>query len=314
MEEKIQKQLKRGYILPASILVSALILSGTWLYISRFQNTVYQTKEQVNASADAADSKGNAATLAALQDEVLPAEGVSLPAIWGDLGAQMIKSGVIDVDKFTAIYAQRGGLTPDEKKLLTGQDNGQLKITRDNAGYLLNLLWALGLGNKNQILDKGEMTNPSYGGAGRFASTGGWTLAKGSAMDHYSSHAFIKLTAAQQALVDKVSRGIYRPCCGNSAHFPDCNHGMAMLGLLELMAGQGASENQMYQAALTANSYWFPDTYLTIASYLQNKGISWSSVKPQNVLAANFSSARGYQQIRSQIQPVQGQSSGGCGV
>jgi len=48
---------------------------------------------------------------------------------------------------------------------------------------------------------------------------------------------------------------------------------MAMLGLLELMAAQGVGEEEMYKAALAVNSYWFPDTYLTIAEYMQNKGI-----------------------------------------
>ena len=55
------------------------------------------------------------------------------------------------------------------------------------------------------------MMNPAYKGAGNFASTGGWTLAKGSAMDHYNMHSLVTLTAEQQALVDRVSRGIYRP-------------------------------------------------------------------------------------------------------
>ena len=31
---------------------------------------------------------------------------------------------------------------------------------------------------------------------------------------------------------NKIAKGIYRPCCNNSTYFPDCNHGMAMLGLL----------------------------------------------------------------------------------
>src|SRR3989344_7376730 len=106
------------------------------------------------------------------------------------------------------------------------------------------------------------MTNPEYGGAGNFASTGGWTLAKGDAMDHYSAHPFIMLSREHQELVERVSKGIYRPCCNNSTHFPDCNHCMAMLGLLELMASQGVSEEDMWKAALAVNSYWFPDTYL----------------------------------------------------
>jgi hypothetical protein len=46
----------------------------------------------------------------------------------------------------------------------------------------------------------------------------------------------IPLTAEQQALVEEVAAEIYRPCCNNSTLFPDCNHGMAMLGFLELLA------------------------------------------------------------------------------
>lgn len=121
----------------------------------------------------------------------------------------------------------------------------------------LNLLWALGLSNKNEILEKGEMVDPRYGGPQNFASTGGWTLAKGSAMDHYSMHSYFDLTQEEQERVDSVSREIYRPCCSNSAHFPDCNHGMAVLGLLEFLASQGANESEMRSAALAANDYWF---------------------------------------------------------
>ena len=67
----------------------------------------------------------------------------------------------------------RGAFTDEYKNLLFGQNDGKLKITNENAGYLLNLFWALGLANKNPILDTGEMANPAYGGAQNFASTGG---------------------------------------------------------------------------------------------------------------------------------------------
>ena len=134
-------------------------------------------------------------------------------------------------------------------------------------------------------------------------------------MDHYSKHKFFNLTSDQQALVDKISRGIYRPCCGNSTHFPDCNHGMAMLGLLELMASQGASEQDIWKAALAVNSYWFPDTYMTIAAYMKSKGIEWKDANPQEILGAGYSSGQGYAKIASQIvAPSSSQSGGGCGV
>ncbi|PIQ66468.1 MAG: hypothetical protein COV96_01295 [Candidatus Zambryskibacteria bacterium CG11_big_fil_rev_8_21_14_0_20_42_18] len=123
---------------------------------------------------------------------------------------------------------------------------------------MLNLFWALGLSSQNEILIEGEMSDQRYGGAGRFASTAGWSMAQGDAMNHYSRHQFFDLTPAQQELVEKVSKSIYRPCCGNSTHFPDCNHGMGMLGLLELMASQGANEKEMWETALVVNSYWFP--------------------------------------------------------
>ena len=159
------------------------------------------------------------------------------------------------------------------------------------------------------------MKDLKFGGdASKFASTGSWTLAKGDVMDHYSKHSFIKLTKDQQAMVDRVSKGIFRPCCGNSVHFPDCNHGLAMLGFLQLMASQGASEQDMYKSALAVNAYWFPDTYLTIASYLKTQGRDYSQTPPQELLSAQYSSAQGYKQILSQVQPVQGKPSGGCGV
>ena len=238
-------------------------------------------------------------------------EKFELPVIWNNLGRQLVEAGVIDGERFKKLYIGE----EEYDKLLNSNNLGKLEITRENAGLLLNLFWALGLANKNEILEKGEMANPKYGGVGNFASTGGWTIAQGNAMEHYSRHKFFDLTPEQQTLVDKVSKGIYRPCCGNSTHFPDCNHGMAMLGLLELMASQGVSEQDMWKTALTVNSYWFPDTYLTIASYLKGKGMEWKDMDPQEILGVNYSSAQGYAKIAAEItQPQQQRGGSGCRV
>ncbi|OGG71249.1 hypothetical protein A3F27_00080 [Candidatus Kaiserbacteria bacterium RIFCSPHIGHO2_12_FULL_53_13] len=251
-----------------------------------------------------------------LEESVMPASGVVLPVVWGDLGARLVESGAIDADKLRQMYESRGTWNKEYEWLLVGRENGKLTITRENSGYLLNLLWAFGLANKSTILeDTSEMMNPGYGGAENFASTGGWTVAKGNAMEHYNMHALVELAPEQQVLVDRVSRNIYRPCCGNSTHFPDCNHGMAMLGFLELMASQGVGEEDMYKAALAVNSYWFPDTYLTIAEYMQNRGINWKKVSPQEMLGANYSSAAGFRNIMSQVGATSNGGSGsGCGV
>ncbi|MDP2624965.1 MAG: hypothetical protein Q8P27_02145, partial [Candidatus Peregrinibacteria bacterium] len=199
------------------------------------------------------------------EEEILPGEGVDLLVDWGSLGLQMIEAGVIDKEELELIYAARGGLNDDQISLLYGEDNGSLKIDSNNAGFILNLFWALGLSNQNSVLDEGTMQD--YDDQGSFASTGGWSLSIGDSMDHYSEHSFIELSSEQESLVEDVAKGIYRPCCNNSTYFPDCNHGMAMLGFLELLASQGASEEEMYEQALQVNAYWFPSQYLNNAQY-----------------------------------------------
>ena len=305
MENEMQNTIKKDKPLAASILLSVVILSGAWIY-----TTGQKTMDQDQAETQVATEKERLG----LEEKVLPIEGVTLPVSWGNLGVQLVEAGAIDADKFQSIYEQRDDFTDEYAKLLFGQNDDRLKITKENSGYFLNLFWALGLASKNKILENGEMANPTYGGAGNFASTGGWTLAKGDSMDHYSKHKFFNLTLEQQAMVDRVSRGIYRPCCGNSTHFPDCNHGMAMLGLLQLMASQGVSEQEMWQTALQVNSYWFPETYTTLAAYFNQQGTAWGDVDPRLALGKEYSSASGYQRVLQEIEPVKLQGGGGCSV
>ena len=97
-------------------------------------------------------------------------------------------------------------------------------------------------------------------------------------------HKFIILTPEQQTLVEKVAKNIYRPCCDNSTYFPDCNHGMAMLGLLELMASRGVSEADMYKFTLEVNTLWFPSQYAAIKTLFVSKNIDWNTVDPKKIL------------------------------
>jgi len=278
----------------------------------KFLSTNTSENTQKNPSQNSPDTE--TIDTASIAKTVLPEEGVLLPITWGDLGKKMVTDGVIDEPKFRALF--EGGLTNTEEQMLSGDSDQPIIMNQQNNRYLLDLLWAFGLANKNDILEKGEMTNTEYGGAGNFASTGGWSLAKGAGFDHYSKHAYVRLTSEQQALVDTVSQGIYRPCCGNSTHFPDCNHGMAMLGLLELMAKNGASEKEMYNVALKVNSFWFPQTYIDLATYFKEHGKDWDQVDAKTVLGAEYSSAQGYQQTRQQIKslPKPASGGGGCGA
>lgn len=306
--EHQDKKISNWQIFTNFLLFMALILFAFFYSIDPKQ------KQNVTSSNSSNFSKITK-TEDLLLEDVLPKQGLVLPIKWNDLGKKMIEAGVIDPQKFEALYAKRGGISEETKKLLYNTNNGNLVINDDNNGVILNLLWAFGLSNKNPILEYGPMVDSKYGGdASRFASTGGWTLAKGSAMNHYSKHSFVVLTKDEQELVERVSKNIYRPCCNNSTYFPDCNHGMAMLGLLELLAASHIPEDEMYKIALRVNSYWFPDTYLTLAKYFNSKGIEWKDVNPKEILGFNFSSASGFQKILTEIQPVERQSGGSCGV
>lgn len=293
MEEN--RELK-GCLYPASIVIAGAMIA--YAIVSGGGNGM--TKETKTA-----DTGGGI-------ESVLPSEGVTLPVVWGDLGARLALSGAIDMTNLKAAY---GGTVPSElQELILARPDKPLVITTHNARYILNMFWALGLANKNPILDSGEMADTRYGGAGNFASTGGWTIAKGNAMDHYSHHELLPLTGEEQSRVDRVAEGIYRPCCNNATHFPDCNHGMAMLGFLELMASQGKSEEEMWDAALILNSYWFPETYLTIAAFMREKGVAWNDVDPKVVLGKEYSSGSGFRRIASQVTTPIEEPSVSCGV
>ncbi len=308
MEHEKEKQKSADWYLPASILLSAIVLTVAWNY---------NPKNPITSTLGDKELRG-------MEESILPPDGVILPVEWGDLGVKMTTAGLIDPQKFEEIYKNRGGMSEQARKMLYETGNGNIKMTLQNSGEILNLLWALGLGNKNEILESGPMAN--YDGktpattaefakkVGGFASTGGWTLAKGNPMNYYSKFNFITLTREQQLLAERVSKGIFRPCCGNSTHFPDCNHGMAMLALVELMASQGMSEEDMYKVALQVNAYWFPDTYLTIGKYLAMKNMSWGKADPKEILGSSYSSASGFSAILREVEPVDSSGGGGCGV
>lgn len=292
--------MKKDYWLPISIFLAALMMGGSWVYTAGLRSQSSQLNNQANI---------NEAVPEAFRD----LEEKTLPARWGDLGTQLVAAGVIDAERFLELYG--GAARIEAEQLLLGKNNGDLRLTAANAGLWLNLFWALGLGNQNEILEKGEMSDPNYGGPANFASTAGWTIAAGDPMDHYSAHPFIELTADQQILVANVAKNIYRPCCDNSTHFPDCNHGMAMLGLLELLASQNASEEEMYQAALAMNSFWFPEQYETIGRYLASQGRTLADAASRELVGLNYASASGFRRLASALPPAAPKGrSNGCSI
>lgn len=218
---------------------------------------------------------------------------------WGDLGERMVEDGVIDKVKLAQAITGGDNLPKELDKYFSGSQD-QIELTQANSQFWVDVLWGLGLANKNKILETGAMM--ADGDASVFASTGGWTLgASEDAMNYYSKYFYINLSEKQQKEVSEITRNIYRPCCGNSTAFPDCNHGMAMLGLIELMVSQGKSSDEVYKAALAFNTYWFPQTYLDIAYHLEKNERDYSKVSPKELLSKTFSSAAGYEVIRKNV-------------
>lgn len=232
---------------------------------------------------------------AKLYEQVNPKDGYALPISYGDLGPRLVESGVIDYDVFSSVMANSGdALTDDQMEIIRKGSDDQVVITTKNAHFLLNFFWAVGLVNRNSILTEGPMVQYSNGQIDRFASTGGWTLATKPVTELYASMDLISLRPEQQARVKEVASAVYRPCCNNHTLFPDCNHGMAMLGLLELMAFKGASVDEMFEAAKHVNAYWFPQQTLEIAVFLKSEeGIKFADAEARLVVGETLSSASG---------------------
>lgn len=251
-----------------------------------------------------------------LKQQVLPQKGYRTSIMWQDIGKQLVDMGAIDKTKFEQSFVNE----PDSKdylKYLEGSFNEPMQINEKNSRFMVDVLWALGLANKSKVLDEGPMKT---GGTptGNFASTGGWTLGSKEAMQLYSSKELIKLTPEQQDLVKKIADNVFRPCCGNPTSFPDCNHGMAALGYIELAVKNGLSEQQIYKDLLAFNSFWFPQNYVEIAAYFSQQNIKWDQVDAKLVLSQAYSSSQGAAKVKQSIQNVPGfqikNGGGGCGA
>lgn len=247
--------------------------------------------------------------------KVLPVSGYQTSLTWGQLGKKLVEVGAIDQQKYEKIYNSNTNGKQD-LDIFSENFDKKIVINENNSRFVVNTLWALGLANKSKVLDQGPMRtggNPTK----NFASTGGWTLGSKPAMEVYSSHELIPLTDEQQDLVEKIAGNVYRPCCGNHTAFPDCNHGMAALGYIELAVASNLSEDQIYKDLLAFNSYWFPQTYVEMAVYFQQEdGLSWEQVDAKKALSNDFSSSRGSQKIKQAVSSVPGLKSqgGSCGA
>lgn len=307
-----------------SVLVIAAIVSLLFLlpklpaqYKFRFQQNGVSapTIEQINLERE----------LASLFDQVNPKAGFAINASYSNIGYKLVEDGVIDFDKFKAVYDRAGSpLTEQQLKIFSksGLDE-PIVINRQNSYFLLNLFWAFGLANENPILTKGKISQYGDMEIGSFASTGGWTIATKPLAEYFAKSNLAPLSAQQQAMVQKVAENTYRPCCNNSTAFPDCNHGMALLGMLELIAANGASEDEMFEAAKYFSAFWFPSQALDVATYFKVvKNKDFAEIDPRTFVGRQFFSGRGWSGLKGWLASNLGggarqqaaQGGGGCGV
>ena len=290
------KNFQKGkyFLVVTGLLLIAVFLMG--LNFSKLTNG--KTGTTKNSSVQPTVSASN---LEALQAKVLPEKGYVFKIKWENIGKKLVDDGVIDEVKLAQAITGTDKLPQDYKKYLDGS-NQQIKLTQENAQFWVDVLWGLGLANKNRILDEGPMVEG--GNAANFASTGGYTIGAKAPMELYSKFSYITLSEKQQEIVKEIAGNIYRPCCGNSTAFPDCNHGMAALALVELMVSQNFSKDEIYKTVLAFNSYWFPQTYLDIAYHFSKNNRDYGKVPAMEILSKTFSSAAGYQAIKKQLGDV----------
>jgi hypothetical protein len=238
-----------------------------------------------------------------LAEMVNPSKGYSISAKYGDLGPRLLAGGVIDEALFLKIFKDGGQpLTLDEQEILNQKSDQMIVFTRENAHFLLNFFWAVRLSNKNPLLDQGPSQQATGGKVEGLASTGGWRAGKRPFKQIFSSLDLIPLTGEQQARFKEVAKSVYRPCCDNPTDFPDCNHGMAMLGMLELLAYQGASTSEMFQAAKYANAFWFPQqTYEQAVFFGKTEGLQYSNIDPRLIVGPGVSSSTGFRRIHTVV-------------
>lgn len=223
--------------------------------------------------------------------QVTPKLGVPTGIVFGESIQKLIAAGVIDPDKLRALDKD----LPDwVVRLLAAPSQEPFLFSEQTASYLVNLLWPLGLANRVSFNEKSPINTLRIQG---FASTGGWTVGRApNGYVYFNRVDAVEMTDAQQAIVLEVAKTTFRPCCDNSTFYQDCNHGSALLGLLELAASQGATEERLYGLAVTANSFWFPDHYAKTALYFAHfHHLDWGALPPKAVLGYEYSSLSGWE-------------------
>ena len=312
------------------VLLGLILVAGLMLVTIHFWNAQSLAKDTTTANAlNTSHSTainnatkilgGNTINQTLLAAQVIPTTGYTLSFKWGGSVHKLVETGALNTSNLSIILNNsKQPLTTVEKGILNGTYNGYIQFNSTNAEFVQLVLWSLGINNNNTILNNGPIINasipyavqinnnatlnqkvtPQYVASHYFASTGGYgPLGK----LQLGGLNIINLTSQQQALMYDVATHSYRPCCDNPTAFPDCNHGAAALGLIELLASQGANESQMYGAVRDFYQYQFPQQYAEIAAYFDSQGMNYSQVNSSVVMGYSFSSYSGFSNVNQYL-------------
>ena len=318
-EARPRKRLPRRNLL--KMLAGGGVLSaGAAVFGAGFLTRSSTEGSSAAVTADIHQHATGTADASQIASKLLPDEGVSINAAWGDTMPRLVEAGVVDVAKFGNAASNSGApLTDDQQRILSSPSDQLVRIDAKNGRFVLNSLWALGLANNNQVLTNGPMARLEDARKAQLASTAGWTLGREPGPQYLARLDLVPLTSEQQAVLEEVAYGSYRPCCDNPTGFPDCNHGSAALALAELAAAQGASADEIFAALKGFNSFWYPNQYYLLATYFERQGQAWEKVDPRLVLGAEYSSGSGWKRVAAAVQSqgLPGQlpgQAGGCGA
>ena len=278
------------------------------------QNTT--TPNALGSVKTLSDNVINQTLLAA---QVIPATGYALPFKSGNNIHKLVETGALNISNLSIILNNsKQPLTPVEEEILNGTYNGYIQFNSTNSEFVQLALWSLGINNNDTIINKGQIINasvpyadqinsnaslkqkvtPQYVASHYFASTGGYGSLGKLQLGELN---IINLTSQQQALMYDVATHSYRPCCDNPTAFPDCNHGAAALGLIELLASQNANQTQMFSAIKYFYQYQFPQQYAEIAAYFDIHGENYSQINSSEIMSFSFSSYSGFSSVNQYL-------------
>ena len=332
-------------IIIAFVLMAVLHTSSRSGAVSKLINNAATYHNTTNTTTRTLS--GNTISTAILFAQVTPQTGYTLSFKWGGSIKKLVEAGAINVSNLTTILNNsHQPLTLSEKDILNGTYTGYIQFNSTNTEFVQIVLWGLGINNNNTIITKGPIINASTPYANSinanstlkqqlnqnitnqnitsqwvashyFASTGGYGPIGKLQMGMLN---VINLTPLEQGEMYDVATHSYRPCCDNPTAFPDCNHGAAALGLIELLASQGANQTQMFSAVQYFYQYQFPQQYAEIAAYFDSQGMNYSHVNSSTVMGFNFSSYSGFSNVNQYLQKngilqqLSGSSGASCGA